>query len=201
MTPFGVTPAQPLAYVSGTQFATLTWGTATTEQQVSVTPAGTTLLAIDVTPMPGGITFTKSGGALCGPGVLNIAATVRFVTSDGGFNETWQENLFSYDGQSLTFYHDLQRTPPTGSFRVTYTGTTKWDSIENQLTATFSDRGARGGVQFTTSMSFSTGPNSGGGGGLIVQAASWVPRFADAGFESGSFDAQDEVTEAEAGTD
>jgi hypothetical protein len=181
-TPFGVTPAALLAYTSGTRTATLTWGTATPEQQVTVYPAGTTTLTIDVTPKPGGVAFVQpEGGPLCGPGTLTVEADVRFRTADGGFDETWHGTLFSNDGQSLTLNEDLGQTPVSGSFRVTYTGSQAWSSTETLLTATFGAQGARGDVLYTTEMMFSTGPNSGGGGGLIVHAASWVPLVGDAG--------------------
>jgi hypothetical protein len=155
------------------------------------------MLTIDVTPMAGAITYSQADGGLCGPGTLTIPATVHFVTGDGGFDETWQESLSSFDGQSLTFYHDLQRTPPTGSFHVTPMGTQTQVSTETTLTATFDGRGARGDVQYVTSTMFSTGPNSGGGGGLIVHAASWVPAIGDAGAESGSPDAGDTGSDAQ----
>lgn len=194
-TPLGVSAADLLAYVSGTRFATLTWGTSP-DPSVTVYPTGTTTLTIDVTPMDGAITYSQADGGLCGPGTLTIPATVHFVTADGGFNETWQESLSSFDGQSLTFSHDLQRTPPAGSFRVTSTGTQTGLSTETTLTATFDQRGAHGDVQYVTSMMFSTGPNSGGGGGLIVHAASWVPGVGDTGAESGSSDAGDAGSDA-----
>jgi hypothetical protein len=162
-----------------------------------VYPTGTTTLTIDVTPIDGAITYSQADGGLCAPGALTVPATVHFVTTDGGFKETWQESLFSFDGQSLTFSHDLQRTPPTGSFRVTSTGTQASVSTETTLTATFNEQGARGDVQYVTSMMFSTGPNSGGGGGLIVHAASWVPAVGDAGAESGSSDAGDAGSDAQ----
>ena len=194
-TPLGVTAAQLLAYVSGTRFATLTWGTSP-DPSVTVYPTGTTTLTIDVTAMDGAITYSQADGGLCGRGTLTIPATVHFVTADGGFNETWQESLSSFDGQSLTFSHDLQRTPPTGTFRVTSTANHTSVSTETTLTATFSEQGARGDVQYVTSMMFSTGPNSGGGGGLIIHAASWVPAVGDAGAESGTSDGGDAGSDA-----
>jgi hypothetical protein len=194
-TSLGVTAAQLLAYVSGTRFATLKWGTSP-DPSFAVYPTGSTTLAIDVTPMSGSITDTHADGGLC-PGTLAIAATVHFVTADGGFDETWQESLFSSDGQSLTFYQDLQRTPLVGSFRVTNMGTPV-GSTEASLTATFDERGARGEVQYVTSTMFSTGPNSGGGGGLIIHAASWVPAVSDAGdAKSGSAEAGDAGSDAQ----
>jgi hypothetical protein len=153
-----------------------------------VYPTGTTTLAIDVTPMVGGISYAGAHGALCAPGSLIIPATVHLVTADGGFNETWQESLSSNDGQSLTFYQDLQKAPPAGSFRVTYTGSETWTSTETILTATFDAQGARGNVQYATEGMLSAAPNSGGGGGLIVHAASWVPLVGDAGTESRATD-------------
>ena len=200
MTSLGVTANQLLAFAGGTQFATLTWGTPPPNTQVSVTPSGTTILTIEITPTPGGITYTSetaqgadSGfGGICLPGTLTIAATVHLATADGGFNETWQENLFSNDGQSLIFTQDLQKTPPMGTFRVTYTGTQHWDSTQTTLTATFDARGARGDVRYTTVMTFSLagaegGGIGGGGSGLFVQAASWVPLpTPDGGAEGGA---------------
>jgi hypothetical protein len=190
MTPLGVTAAQLLAYAGGTHLATLTWGLGTPGQDVTVTPTGTTTLTIDVTPMAGGVTLSEpEGGLLCGPGTLAIAASVRFTTADDGFDETWQTSLFSSDGQSLEFTEDLEKNPPTGTFRVVYTGTQTWTSTSTLLTATFDDRGARGNVQYATEEMFSTGPNGGGGGGLIVQAATWAPLASDGGSESGAAEA------------
>jgi hypothetical protein len=123
---------------------------------------------------------------------LSIAATVHLATADGGLNETWQEKLFSNDGRSLMFSQDLQKTPPTGTFRVTYTGTQHWDSTQTTLTATFDARGARGGLYYTTVFTLSlTGEDGGGsgigGGGLVVKAASWVPLpTPDGGAEGGA---------------
>lgn len=184
MTPLGVTPATLLGYVSAHRYATLTWGTPSAGQDVTVTPAGTTTLTIDVTPMVNGITYSQPGGQLCGPGSLSVPAVVHFVTADGGFDETWQTTLRSMDGRTLTFYEDLQSMPPAGTFRVRYTGTQKWDSTDTLLTANFGADGARGDVQYTTEVTVATGPNSGSGGGLIVHAASWVPldRGVDSGF-------------------
>jgi hypothetical protein len=194
MTPLGVTPAMLLGYVSAHPYATLSWGTPSAGQDVRVTPTGTTTLKIDVTPMVSEITYWRQVGEFCQPGNLSIPAIVHFVTADGGFNETWQTTLLTTDGQTLSLGEDLQRVPPAGTFRVTYTGTQKWDSTETTLTTTFGAEGARGDVQYFTEMTFATGPNSGGGGGLVVQAASWVPRDAavDSGFaeEGGAGDAE-----------
>jgi hypothetical protein len=194
MTPLGVTPATLLGYVSAHPYATLTWGTPSAGQDVTVTPAGTTTLTIDVTPKVNAITYLQPGGQLCGPATLSVPALVHFVTADGGFDETWQTTLRSNDGHTLTFYEDLQSMSPTGTFRVTYTGGQKWDSTETLLTANFGSDGARGNVQYFTEMTVATGPNSGAAGGLVVQAASWVPldRGVDAGFaqEGGATDAE-----------
>jgi hypothetical protein len=133
--------------------------------------------------MDSGITYTgpSGGGALCAPGTLSIPATVHFVTADGGFDETWEESLWSNDGTSLTFTHMLGNTHLVGSFRVAYTGTIMWSSTETVLTATFNSEGASGTIQYATEAQSSAGPNSVSGGGLIVKAASWVPEVSDGG--------------------
>jgi hypothetical protein len=183
MTPLGVTPATLLGYVSDHPYATLTWGTPGAGQDVTVSPAGTTTLTIDVTPMVSGITYWRPGGQLCGQASLAIPAAVHFVTADGGFDETWQTTLRSTDGQTLEFDEDLQGMPLAGTFHVTYTGTQKWDSMDTMLTTRFGADGARGDVQYFTEMTVATGPNSGSGGGLVVKAASWVPQHG--GVDSG----------------
>ena len=166
--------------MTGTHDSTLTWGTASPGQNVTIVPSGTTVLTIAVTPAAGGLAYVPMQG-LCGPGYITVNATVRFVSADGGFNETWQKTLLSNDGHSAIFYQDLQRTPVAGSFAVTYTGTNPGTSTQNTLTAIFNDLGASGSVQFATSETSSggAGASSGsviGGGGIIVKAASWVPR-------------------------
>jgi hypothetical protein len=191
MTPLG-TPATLLAAVAGTHVASLTWGTPSSQPDFVVHPTGTTRLTIDVTAMDGGIQFvpeiTLDGGgvgrSLCGPGSFTIAATVHLVTDDRGFDETWQESIVSNDGQSATFTRDLQQTPPTGNFSVSYTGTQTWDSTSLPLTATFTASGTRGDVYYDAQFMSSTGPNSGVGGGVHMQVAGWIPEFTDGGLDA-----------------
>jgi len=191
MTPLG-TPATLLAAVIGTHVASLTWGTPTPQPDFVVHPTGTTRLTIDVAAMDGGIQFQPevmldgggAGLALCGPGSFTIAATVHLVTDDRGFDETWQESLVSSDGQSASFTRDLQQTPPAGSFGVSYTGTQTWNSTSVPLTATFNASGTRGDVYYDAQFMSSTGPNSGGGGGVHMQVAAWVPGVTDGGLDA-----------------
>jgi hypothetical protein len=191
MTPLGMS-ATLLAAVAGTHVASLTWGTPTAQPDFVVHPTGTTRLTIDVSPMDGGVQFLPevmtdggSGGlALCGPGSFTIAATVHLVTDDLGFNETWQESLVSEDGQSASFTRDLQQDPPAGSFSVTYTGTQTWNSTSLPLAATFSASGTRGDVYYDGQFMSFTGPNSGGGGGVHMQVAAWVPESTDGGLDA-----------------
>jgi hypothetical protein len=183
MTPLGVTPAALIAMVSGTHLATLTWAGGV--QDVTVTPPpGTTALTIDVTPMTDPIFYDQSSGTLCAPGALTIPATVRFVTADGGFNETWQVSLSSNDGKSLTFTRDLLATPPTGTFRVTYTGSMVGNENQDRLTATFDAAGANGNVQFVNELVSTSGPDMGSGGGLVFNPAIWAPLAPDAGLDA-----------------
>jgi hypothetical protein len=191
MTPLG-TPATLLAAVAGTHVASLTWGTPTSQPDFVVHPAGSTRLTIDVSPMDGGIQFQPEvmldgGGdslSICGPGSFAIAATVHLVTDDRGFDESWQETLVSSDGQTATFTRDLQQTPPTGSFSVSYTGTQTWNSTSLPLTARFAPTGTSGDVYYDGQFMSSTGPNSGVGGGVHMQVAAWVPAITDSGLDA-----------------
>jgi hypothetical protein len=154
-----------------------------------VHPTGTTRLTIDVAPMDGGIQFQTESladggyengvGVGCAPGLLTIAATVRAVTDDRGFDETWQESLVSSDGQSASFTRDLQQMPPAGTFTVSYVGMQTPTSISLPLTATFDASGTGGGVDYQAEFMSSSADSL-----VHMPVAAWLPLVTDGGLDA-----------------
>jgi hypothetical protein len=136
--PFGGTVGEVLGLVVGKRRVPLAWERA--HAQWEQLPVGTTtMLTLEVTPLPDGIRFARSrwapapdAGAPVPAGAtlpklfcqseLVIDARVRFVTDDGGFDESWTLEVRAPSRSEAGYVVDLDRNPPRGALRIRYRG-------------------------------------------------------------------------------
>jgi hypothetical protein len=148
VTTLGFSPAGFLAELEGTKQATLTWHDRSPELEV-FPPPGSTALTVDVTPegTPLYLRGTASEGLrLACPDRMEVAATVRTKTADGGLDETWRLTISSEQPLAPRFGVDLLRMAVRGSFRASWRNLSPNETTTLELSAELSRRGTTGRI-------------------------------------------------------
>lgn len=102
--------------------------------------------------------------------VVEVDATIEFVTEDGAFVETWDTTLQASSPDSASFYVDLDLDALGGSF-VLVTDET-YDAVDADAMGSFDTSGAHGELSGMGEKSYGTGPD-GAVSATNIPIASW----------------------------
>lgn len=139
VSPLGFSANQLFEALGTQQSITLTWaegGTTRLAVTIDASSAEVEFIDRELGVAPGGREPAGEVAIDCSD-VLSAELTLRFVTDDGAFDETWSVTLSADTLTTARVFHRFDASALSGSFRVTQVDAAEFDELRTYLSLSF----------------------------------------------------------------